>query len=352
MSNLKLLAQGAEAKIFLEKKENLIIKDRISKLYRIPEIDNAIRKRRTRAEIKLLQKASHIINVPKPKENNTESKIFMPFIEGQKLSEILDSLPLNKQKPPMNKIGKNIALLHKNDIIHGDLTTSNMILVENNQKIKSKNLKKLLLRLKELNLPLKEYAIFGSGALSIRGIRENRDLDIIVKRKLWNKLIKKYPVKEYLSKEYLEFEKIEIWRDWRPLQDNVDKIIDNAEIISGIRFVNLYDLIKLKEIQNREKDKQDIKLIEKYLSENSKEVIDNLDLFFIDFGLGYFSQKIEDKAVDLHLLRQALESRHFKNWEKLLEEVIKSYEKEMGKEQTKKILERIAAIEKRGRYRH
>ena len=40
----KLLAQGAEAKIFLNEKNNLVTKDRIKKSYRIKEIDEKIRK--------------------------------------------------------------------------------------------------------------------------------------------------------------------------------------------------------------------------------------------------------------------------------------------------------------------
>ena len=65
----KLIAQGAEAKIFLS--DNIITKNRIKKSYRIPEIDNKIRKSRTKKEIKLLSKASKIINCPVPLTNKT-----------------------------------------------------------------------------------------------------------------------------------------------------------------------------------------------------------------------------------------------------------------------------------------
>jgi tRNA A-37 threonylcarbamoyl transferase component Bud32 len=59
-----VVAQGAEAVIKLE--NGFIIKDRISKAYRIPELDIKIRKQRTKAEKKLLEKASKIINAPNP----------------------------------------------------------------------------------------------------------------------------------------------------------------------------------------------------------------------------------------------------------------------------------------------
>jgi len=199
----KILQQGAEAKIILN--DNQIIKNRIKKLYRIKELDIKLRSRRTRSEAKLLNKASQIINCPRP--IFTAEDIFyiikMPFIDGKKLSEHLDKFPFKKQKQICRQIGQDVARLHNADIIHGDLTTSNMIL---------KN----------------------------------------------------------------------------------DKV------------------------------------------------------FFIDFGLGFVSKKIEDKAVDIHLFKQALEAKHFKNWKILFDEFVRGYSKE---KESKKILERLKAVEKRGRYK-
>ena len=335
-----LAAQGAEA--IIVKEGNFIIKNRIPKSYRIKELDEKIRKQRTKAETKLLEKASAIINSPKPIETKETYQIKMPFVEGKKLSESLDSFPLKKQKEICKTIGKEIAKLHEANIIHGDLTTSNMLLVD--KKGYPENFKRLLVKLKELNLPKGEFGVFGSGALAVRGIRDSRDLDIIAKRFLWNKLIKKFPVKKYFSKEYIDMGEIEIWKDWMPLTDNVDALIDDADIIEGIRFVKLKDIINLKKIQNREKDIKDIQLIEQY----QKRGDNNFQIFLIDFGLGYISDKIEDKAVDLHLLKQALEARHFKNWKILFEEVEKGYK---NYNESKKVLERLKAVEKRGRYK-
>jgi len=208
MTPTKIIAQGAEAKIILvnEKSNSFIIKDRIKKSYRIPELDKKIRKRRTKSEAKLLEKASKIINSPKPLFQPTKgfSQIKMPYIKGKRLSEHLDNFPLKKQKEICKTIGQEIAKLHDADIIHGDLTTSNMILVG---------------------------------------------------------------------------EKV----------------------------------------------------------------------FLIDFGLGYISRKFEDKAVDLHLLKQALEAKHFKNWKELIKEVFNGYKKSKD---SKKVFERLKAVEKRGRYKH
>ena len=67
-----------------------------------------------------------------------------------------------------------------------------------------------------------------------------------------------------------------------------------------------------------------------------------------DFGLSFFSRKIEDKAVDLHLLKQALDSRHYKIAEAGFESVLKGYKKELG-EEFKEIMTRFDTVESRGR---
>jgi len=123
---MKEIASGAEAVIYQE--GNKIIKHRISKTYRISEIDNKIIKQRTKAETKILDKASKIIPVPKPEPQKEMDKIIMPFIEGEKLSQFIDKYLLEKQKKIMIQLGKSIAKIHKENLIHGDLTTSNMIL--------------------------------------------------------------------------------------------------------------------------------------------------------------------------------------------------------------------------------
>ena len=132
-----ILAQGAEAIIVQE--GNNIIKDRVIKTYRHPELDKKIRKQRTSRETKLLERASKIINSPKPEEADNINQIKMPLIQGKKLSENLEKLDW---KSICKQIGNSIAKLHDNNIIHGDLTTSNMIWVENPEEdktTKSKN---------------------------------------------------------------------------------------------------------------------------------------------------------------------------------------------------------------------
>lgn len=69
------------------------------------------------------------------------------------------------------------------------------------------------------------------------------------------------------------------------------------------------------------------------------------DLCIIDFGLSFFSQKIEDRAVDLHLLKQALESRHHKIYQDCFEAFSKGYD-------DPEVQKRLAKVELRGRYKH
>jgi len=204
----KLIAQGAEAKIFLDDK--IILKERIPKTYRLPELDEKIRKSRTKREAKILTKAIEFANVPKVLNTNKKGEPFekynlqIEFIEGDKLAETLNDYEKEKQEKVMKDLGKQLAKLHKQDIIHGDLTTSNTIFSKDNR------------------------------------------------------------------------------------------------------------------------------------------------LFIIDFGLGFISKRLEDKAVDLHLIKQALNAKHFQNSEELYKKIIEGYDLE----EKSKVLDQLEKVEARGRYRH
>ena len=73
-------------------------------------------------------------------------------------------------------------------------------------------------------------------------------------------------------------------------------------------------------------------------------------LYFIDFGLSYIDSKIEHKAVDLHLIKQAIESKHYKHFEKSFKAIMDEYQKQA--DNSKEILERFNVVELRGRYKH
>ena len=119
-----IIAQGAEAKLFLE--DGDILKNRFKKTYRIKEIDDKLRGFRTRREAKILQKLA-AINFPVPKliNNDGEKNLIIEKIDGKLLKDVLND---SGYKNLCAEIGRKIAILHNNSIIHGDLTTSNMIL--------------------------------------------------------------------------------------------------------------------------------------------------------------------------------------------------------------------------------
>lgn len=123
---------------------------------------------------------------------------------------------------------------------------------------------KYLDELEKLNLSRGKFAIFGSGPLGIRGIRESNDLDIIVKNDLWQELIKKYEPKKQ-ENPVIKVGNIEIYNSWKPWFDDVDVLIDEADIIKGFRFVKLERVLEWKIKFNREKDKRDVVLIKDWL---------------------------------------------------------------------------------------
>lgn len=126
---MKIIAIGAEA--ILYKKGNKLIKKRIKKEYRNKIIDFNLRKYRTRREARILKKVSYLIDVPiVHKVDENKGIIILDFIKGKKLSEWIEKFDKKKQEEIGKIIGLNIAKLHNAGIIHGDLTTSNMIYKE------------------------------------------------------------------------------------------------------------------------------------------------------------------------------------------------------------------------------
>ena len=122
------MARGAEAVLYLDGSENVLVKERVKKGYRLPQIDEKIRKQRTRREVKMLSKAAGSgMNVPGVIFSDPD-KISMDFIEGGTIKDSLNDMDEGERTEICEKIGDAIAALHRNGMVHGDLTTSNMIL--------------------------------------------------------------------------------------------------------------------------------------------------------------------------------------------------------------------------------
>lgn len=129
---MEKIAQGAEAIIYHD--GDKIIKERPSKGYRIKELDLPLRKSRTRREAKVLQKLDEA-NFPAPKLLSTNDKdmiIEMSFIDGEKVRDLINEKTFQELG---KELGQKLGLMHSLNIIHGDLTTSNMILANKTNEI-------------------------------------------------------------------------------------------------------------------------------------------------------------------------------------------------------------------------
>ncbi|HET7149377.1 MAG TPA: KEOPS complex kinase/ATPase Bud32 [Candidatus Nitrosopolaris sp.] len=73
-------------------------------------------------------------------------------------------------------------------------------------------------------------------------------------------------------------------------------------------------------------------------------------LVLVDFGLSFYSERLEDKAVDLRLIKEVYNSAHFALFESLFENFLTGYSDIMTRRGTRKVLEKVADIERRGRY--
>ncbi len=226
---MSLLAQGAEARI--EKRGEVVIKDRVTKGYRFPALDEKLRKARTKKEAKLLEKATKIISVPKIVAQERYI-LTLELIKGKKLSQHLDKI--SNYETVCKLIGNAIAKLHDANIIHGDLTTSNMMYQDKSNK----------------------------------KMRYNKTQNQSIINKSYNQ-----------------------------------------------RIAN---------------------------NNSSAQVC------FIDFGLGFESSKPEDKATDLHVLKEALAAKHFTIVEKAWKAVVRGYK---VSKHASLVLKRLEAVEKRGRYK-
>jgi TP53 regulating kinase-like protein len=129
-----ILYQGAEAKICKTEYMgfDVVQKRRINKSYRIKNIDDRLISYRTKEEAKLMMEARNYgVSVPTIFDVDLEKGIItMDYLNGKRIKDILNDLNEEERARICKKIGENIAKFHNNDIIHGDITTSNMILLD------------------------------------------------------------------------------------------------------------------------------------------------------------------------------------------------------------------------------
>jgi TP53 regulating kinase-like protein len=127
-----LLKKGAEASIYLADwyGKRVVIKQRLPKRYRPEQLDQTIRRYRTIHEPQLMHEAK-LAGVSTPiiflvdVENST---LVMQYIEGRQVKQVLDALTEPERENICKRIGEDVAKLHNHGVVHGDLTTSNIIL--------------------------------------------------------------------------------------------------------------------------------------------------------------------------------------------------------------------------------
>jgi len=127
-----VIAKGAEADIILDANWNgrrAILKRRGVKKYRHPQIDGEIRRYRTLHEADIIHRAKEA-GVPTPLIYQLDPEgatIVMEYIDGVKVRDAVPRLTLHENKALFRLIGEEAGRLHSASLIHGDLTTSNMI---------------------------------------------------------------------------------------------------------------------------------------------------------------------------------------------------------------------------------
>lgn len=122
---MRLISKAAEAKIYVDEKS--IVKKRVEKKYRIKPLDTSIRRLRTKAEARNLRRLRGVINVPQLWDVvEEEFQINLELVEGCLVKEFFEQSSDVQQTS--YEIGSQIKRMHEANIIHNDLTTSNMLL--------------------------------------------------------------------------------------------------------------------------------------------------------------------------------------------------------------------------------
>jgi len=127
-----LIKKGAEASLFLEDwhGRKVILKKRLPKKYRLQKLDEQIRLQRTMHEPQFIHRAKEA-GVSTPTifmVDMADATIVMEFVEGKQIKQVLNDIEEEQRIRLCRQIGNLIGQLHSQGIIHGDLTTSNMIL--------------------------------------------------------------------------------------------------------------------------------------------------------------------------------------------------------------------------------
>ncbi|XP_073463300.1 EKC/KEOPS complex subunit TP53RK isoform X2 [Aquarana catesbeiana] len=135
LEGLQLMKQGAEARVYRGKflGKAAVVKERFPKTYRHPALDEKLTHRRTAQEGRAILRCRKA-GIPTPAiyfVDHVSNCIYMEDMEG---SLMVRDYIMTVQENGGNlcdlaeKIGRVLARMHDEDVVHGDLTTSNMLL--------------------------------------------------------------------------------------------------------------------------------------------------------------------------------------------------------------------------------
>ncbi|XP_036274084.1 EKC/KEOPS complex subunit TP53RK isoform X2 [Pipistrellus kuhlii] len=138
LSGLELVKQGAEARVFRGRFQGraAVAKHRFPKGYRHPALEARLGRRRTVQEARALLRCRRAgISAPVVFFVDYASNcLFMEEIEGSVTVRDFIQSAIESGEPPESllglakTVGQVLARMHDEDLIHGDLTTSNMLL--------------------------------------------------------------------------------------------------------------------------------------------------------------------------------------------------------------------------------
>jgi hypothetical protein len=132
--------------------------------------------------------------------------------------------------------------------------------------------------IRKIGLPEKEFVVMGSANLELKGIRKAGDLDIMIKKELFDELKKDSSWTYIYKKGRLGDEREGLQRDGIDLYHSVwgredfDYFFEDPsriELVDGIYFASLTNLLEAKSGRwDRPKDREDVRLIKEYLTKN------------------------------------------------------------------------------------
>jgi hypothetical protein len=127
-------------------------------------------------------------------------------------------------------------------------------------------LRRLEMLITELQLDRRDFVIFGSGPLLAHGLRRRiHDLDIVARGDTWQK-VREYGVAESGTVNGAPIAQfwdghIQFSAGWVSARWNAGQLIDRAEVIQGLPFARLADVLAYKQELRRPKDRPDIAVL-------------------------------------------------------------------------------------------